>query len=103
MSAAEDSCKQFGFHTLPEGADPIREDEFERLPDYVADLIQQSSDGTLQNCDPEELKQVTATFFENSVTAVPRIEAVEELSGESKDECASRCDSVASGEVSASE
>jgi hypothetical protein len=49
--------------TIPEGCEPIREDEYFRLPDYVLDEIEKSSRGHLPACTPEELETTMRTYF----------------------------------------
>jgi hypothetical protein len=66
----ETEVKPFGFTELPPGAERITEDEYERLPDYVQDLINASADGALAETTPEELTAISAEYFENSVTPV---------------------------------
>jgi hypothetical protein len=105
--------KQFGFTVLPEGAERITEDEYERLPDYVQDLINASADGELPETSPEELKSVVTTFFENSVTLgvgaggeVDESIAVENTSStvaQAENEPVGGGDPGAGGEVSTSE
>ena len=60
------SPEQFSVRTVPEGCDPIREDEFERLPDYAIELIIQSMNGVLEHVTHEQLVASMANFFENS-------------------------------------
>ena len=101
--------KQFGFTVLPEGAERITEDEYERLPEYVQELINASADGDLPETNPEELKAVVAAYFENSVTpqltaegeAAPAEQSLTQTSSE--DESGGGGDSGAGGEVRASE
>jgi hypothetical protein len=87
---------------------PIREDEFERLPDYVIGLITQSGKGELTPCTHEELTALATTYFTNSVTAVEPAgagagaEPSVELNPEPQDECPGGCDPVAAGEVHSS-
>lgn len=49
--------------TLPEGCEPIREEEYFRLPDYVLDEIEKSVRGNLPPCTPEELETTMRTYF----------------------------------------
>ena len=52
----------------PEISYPIKQDEFERLPDYVLDLIKQSDSGELKTCTHEELLDECTAFFTNCVS-----------------------------------
>ena len=101
--SADESCKQFGFGTLPEGAEAIREDEFERLPEYVVELIKESSQGKLADCTQTDLHHIVSSYFENCVKPIPRFEEVDHQSEDVKNECASGSDPVSAGEVSSSE
>lgn len=78
--------KPFGFTVLPEGSERITEDEYERLPDYVQDLINESADGKLPETSHEQLVAASTAYFENSVTAVveqePAVEEVKESENE---------------------
>lgn len=47
---------------------PIKQDEFERLPDYVLNLIKQSDSGELKTCTHEELLDECTAFFTNCVS-----------------------------------
>lgn len=47
---------------------PIKQDEFERLPDYVLDLIKQSDSGELKTCTHDELLDECTAFFTNCVS-----------------------------------
>jgi len=58
--------QQFSRMTIPEGCDPIREAEFERLPDYAIELITQSMNGMLENVTRDQLLTTLTNFFENS-------------------------------------
>lgn len=104
MAEAEAS-KQFGFEEVPEGADRITEDEFERLPEYVVELINKSAKGELAPCTHEQLVAESAAFFENSVTPVaePVAEVAVTEVAESDHERDGGCDPVPGGEVPASE
>jgi hypothetical protein len=92
-----------------DGCTPIREEEFERLPDYVIALIAQADKGELTPCTHEELTALTATYFTNSVTAEPdsagagaSVQPVVEVASELQHECAAGGDPVAAGKVPAS-
>jgi hypothetical protein len=65
--------KQFGFTEIPADAARITEEEFERLPDYVLELINQSAEGALPVVTPEELVTVQSAFFAAPIEAVPVI------------------------------
>jgi hypothetical protein len=55
--------QQFGALTIPEGCEPIREEEFERLPDYAIDLIFQSTRGELEPTSRDQLAEIMTQYF----------------------------------------
>ena len=58
-----EQTEQFCGNCIPKGCEPIREEEFERLPDYVIDLIYQSDRGELLPTTRDELNEITESFF----------------------------------------
>jgi hypothetical protein len=80
---------------------PIREDEFERLPDYVIDLIHQAAQGNLTACSEEDLHNQCDSYFANCVTT--KVVEVREVTTEQKDECRGDAHSVSDGEISSSQ
>jgi hypothetical protein len=56
-------AQQFGALTVPEGCEPIREEEFERLPDYAVDLIFQSTRGELEPTSRDQLAEIMTQYF----------------------------------------
>ena len=65
-SARSSTFEQFPVTPTPEGWEPIREDEFMRLPEYAIELITSSMNGMLENVTREELIETMHRFFENS-------------------------------------
>jgi len=55
--------EQFYDNGIPKGCEPIREEEFERLPDYVIELISQSDRGELLPTTREQLVELSESFF----------------------------------------
>ncbi len=96
MSQSVDS-EQFSLTTIPEGCEPIREDEFERLPDYAVELITQSINGVLENVTREQLETSMRNFFENS-SNVQNL-SVSNDNVNQHNECSGGRDSAACGEV----
>ena len=63
---------------LPEGvptdAEPISEDQIERLPDYVQQLLQESMNGNIPHVTTrEDLERIRAAFF-SPAAAEARVE-----------------------------
>lgn len=59
----ETEVEQFYENGIPKGCDPIREEEFERLPEYVIELIDQSDRGELKSTTRAELNEIAQHFF----------------------------------------
>ena len=89
--------EQFSNAVAPEGWDPIREDEFERLPEYAVELITQSMNGVLDNVTREQLEASMRNFFENS-SNVQNLSASLELINQ-ENECRGGGNSPACGEI----
>ncbi len=61
--------------SVPEGVEPIREEEFYRLPDYVHELIEKSYHNELPITTHDEMVEALTSFFEsqNSSTSTENI------------------------------
>jgi hypothetical protein len=68
VASAGTGCEVVAVIAESEISYPIKQDEFERLPDYVLDLIKQSDSGELKTCTHEELINQRAAFFTNCVS-----------------------------------
>lgn len=58
-----EETEQFCGTCIPKGCEPIREEEFERLPEYVIELIYQSERGELTPTSREQLAELSQSFF----------------------------------------
>jgi hypothetical protein len=68
VASAGTGCEVVAVIAEPEVCYPIKQEEFERLPDYVLDLIKQSDSGQLAACSHEELIDQRTAFFTNCVS-----------------------------------
>lgn len=57
---------------VPEDAEPISEEQFERLPEYVVNLMAESLAGKLNVTTRGELEELSQRYFQ------PRVEELEE-------------------------
>jgi hypothetical protein len=61
----EQSEEKLLISSVPEGAEPIREEEFYRLPDYVHELIEKSYHNELPITTHEEMVEALTSFLES--------------------------------------
>lgn len=67
---------------LPEGAEPIREEEFYRLPDYVHELMAKSLNNELPSTTSEELQESLNSFLKSQVESQNSSTTQEDISCE---------------------